>query len=494
MQTSDISQIWFARMDRRIYAVLVGAAIGITGGIIGIMLSILGLVITFAVLVGVLAGVWILTDVYAALVAVIGTMLLLPFGTFPFEIGFVPTLLDAVIGVFVLVYLLQWMTGKRRIIQLVPPHGLIALYVLWLTLCFALGLRHSALTLTPLRQFAGTLLSIGLTLVVVDLLRDPKILRRLVAIIIIGVGIQAAVALGLYILPDLTAQGILNRLGRIGYPMGDVIRYIESNPAFSERAIGTWVDPNALGSVLAVSTALIAPQLLDNNPVLRYRWLSFSVLGLVLLALVLTFSRASMLAMVFGLGIIAIVRYRRFIPMLILAGSLFLLLPQTQDYIGRFVEAFTAQDLATQMRIGEWMDSLRLIERYPIFGVGFTGTPEIDIYTDVANMYLIMANQIGLVGVAIYLITIGGVLGYGIRAWQHARELPELASIHLGYHTALVVAMTNAVADLYFFRLDFQGSITLFWLTVALALASSRLVLQQVQTVESTLAKPTDLM
>jgi len=35
------------------------------------------------------------------------------------------------------------------------------------------------------------------------------------------------------------------------------------------------------------------------------------------------------------------------------------------------------------------------------------------------------------------------------------------------------------VADLYFFRLDFQASITWFWLTVTLALASARLVMAE---------------
>ncbi|PJF21336.1 MAG: hypothetical protein CUN56_11590, partial [Phototrophicales bacterium] len=154
-----------------------------------------------------------------------------------------------------------------------------------------------------------------------------------------------------------------------------------------------------------------------------------------------------------------------------------LLLPQTQAYLQRFVEAFTASDLSTQMRIGEYTDSLRLISRYPIFGVGFTGTPDIDIYTDVANMYLIMANQIGLVGVAIFLMAMSGVFLYGLHTWRIAKHDPELDSIHLGYHAALVTALVNGAADLYFFRLDFQPLITLFWLTVALALASSRLAL-----------------
>jgi hypothetical protein len=93
-------------------------------------------------------------------------------------------------------------------------------------------------------------------------------------------------------------------------------------------------------------------------------------------------------------------------------------------------------------------------------------------------MYLIMANQIGLVGVGIFASTMLTVFAYGWRAWKQVQENVELRSILLGYHAALLAALLNGAADLYFFRLDFQGSITLFWLTVALALSSSRLVLE----------------
>jgi polysaccharide biosynthesis protein PslJ len=105
------------------------------------------------------------------------------------------------------------------------------------------------------------------------------------------------------------------------------------------------------------------------------------------------------------------------------------------------------------------------------------------LYTDVASMYLIMANQIGLVGLSIFIITMLSVFVYGLRAWQYARRNLDFDSVHLGFHAALLAALVNAVADLYFFRLDFQASITLFWLIIALALASSRLAL------ESTVAK-----
>ena len=94
-------------------------------------------------------------------------------------------------------------------------------------------------------------------------------------------------------------------------------------------------------------------------------------------------------------------------------------------------------------------------------------------------MYLIMANQIGITGVFFFLLAMGGIFTYGTIAWQHIKQEPDMAAIHLGYQIALITALTNAFADLYFFRLDFQASITWFWLIVALALASSRLILQR---------------
>ena len=94
-------------------------------------------------------------------------------------------------------------------------------------------------------------------------------------------------------------------------------------------------------------------------------------------------------------------------------------------------------------------------------------------------MYLIMANQIGLAGVALFLLLMAAVFVQGLRAWRIARHDPALDAIHLGLHAGLFTLLVNAVADMYFFRLDFQSSITLFWLIAGLALASSTLALNR---------------
>ena len=494
MRAAHGLQIRIAQLDKRQYALAVGFGVGLLGAGLGLLIAALGPLLALAALAGVLAGLYVITELRAALYAIIAVVLLLPFGVFPVKIALTPTLLDLAFGGFLLVYVVGWMRGNRGKLQLAPPQALIALYVMWLILAFALGLRHAPPTSTAIRQFAETLLSIGMVFILVDLLRDRETLRRLVLVILLLLGAQALLAIALYAAPDQLAEALLIRLSRMGYPDGGVIRYIEDNPLLGERAIGSWVDPNALGGILASAALMIAPQLFARNPVLPWRWLTRLVCAAVFLALLLTNSRASFLALGVGLLAIALARYRRLLPLLLAGALLFLLLPQTQDYIERLRQAFQGEDLATQMRIGEWTDSLRLIGRYPLVGVGFTGTPEIDIYTDVANMYLIMANQIGLTGVAIFLLAMAGVFAYGWRAWQRARDAPGFAAIHLGYHAALLTALVNAIADLYFFRLDFQSSITWFWLIVALCVASSRLALHSSRGADSAIASSPRLL
>ena len=207
--------------------------------------------------------------------------------------------------------------------------------------------------------------------------------------------------------------------------------------------------------------------------------MTLAIFALSVLALFLTWSRASLLALCAGLFFIGLLRYRRFLAALPLAALVVLLLPWSRAWLDRLLQAFTGADLATRMRIGEYSDALRLIGQYPVFGVGFTGSPSIDLYTDVASMYLIMANQIGLAGVALFLLLMAAVFVQGLRAWRIARHDPALDAIHLGLHAGLFTLLVNAVADMYFFRLDFQSSITLFWLIAGLALASSTLALNR---------------
>lgn len=480
-QTNNQLIEWLVSLDRRLYGLMVGVAIGIIAAGIGLGVTYLGPILTTAGLVAIFGAVYVLTDTRAALYGTLFTMMALPFGTAPFKIILTPTLLDITLGAFVLVYVLQWVTGQRTRAQGSPVHIILTIYVLYFIFAFTVGMRYGSPTNNVIRQFAETLLAIGLVYILVDILRDAAMLRRLILLILLLAGTQAAGAITMWILPDAFVERQLVRLARIGYPNGGVIRYVEDNPALAERAIGTWVDPNVLGGALAIFASIITPQIFAARPVLRYRWLTFGVWGAIVIAMGLTFSRAAMVGFVAGLLMVTVLRYRRLVWVMGAGFVLMLLLPQTQFYIERFLTAFAGSnaDPAVLMRFGEYSDSINLIRQYPFFGVGFTGTPTRDVYTSVASMYLIIANTIGLIGLSLFLLVMLGVFIYGWRAWRVAKDNDDLNAILLGYHAGLLTVLTTSIADMYFYRLDFQGPITLFWLTVALCVASSRLALAE---------------
>jgi len=431
-----------------------------------------------AVALGGLGTALVLRNIEVGFFAVIGVVCLLPFATIPVDIGLTPTFLDFALGAVVFVWLLGIVTGRQRDLVAGPVALPLILFIIAAVFAFIFGLANGPLTPTLLRKFAELLLSLGFVIVVIDYCRTwPRLERLVKALLLAGAG-AAALAIGLWLLPDDTANRALNILTRLGYPGGWVIRYIEENPELSERAIGTAVDPNSLGGLLLMLGALIGPQVATKRPIFP-RLVIWGMAGLIVVALILTFSRGAMLGLVAGLGFVAVARYRRLLPYLALGGLLLLFLPITQGYIARFVEGFQGADLATQMRFGEYKDALILIGRYPVFGVGFAGAPDVDIYLAVANVYFTIAGRMGLFGLLGFFAIIGVVFGYAFRHRRAARADERRDAVWLGLHAALVGALVAGVFDHYLFNMDFHHAVTIFWMVLGLAVAGTRLVVEE---------------
>ena len=152
-----------------------------------------------------------------------------------------------------------------------------------------------------------------------------------------------------------------------------------------------------------------------------------------------------------------------------------MLLPQTQGYIQHFLQGVRAQDLATKMRLGEYKDALILIHRYPLLGVGFVGTPDIDIYIGVSSLYLLIAEEMGLVGLGVFLIAIAVFFAYTWRARRSADA--RLEAIILGLQTAIVAGLIGGLFDHYLFSYPHMAAF--FWLYVGLAVVAARLGLEK---------------
>lgn len=475
--------------NRRGVALLATLALsGVVATLAGLLIVLLSGLYALGLALGLIVLVMILRDLEMGFAAVVAVITLLPFAAVPLNFGFKPTFLDlAVIALFG-VWLLERATGKLpRFVT--TPLTLPVLAFLALTLAaFIAGLGHAPLNQTIARHFAEVVLSVLLFFLITDTVRDETRLARLTRFIIIGGALASLIAIGLYLLPDEISMDMLSRLRVFNYPEGPgVLRYIRDDPRLPQRATGTAIDPNALGGMLIMVLTLTAPQLFAPRPLLKRRWIALA-LGAMGLALLLSFSRGSFVGAGAALALLGAVRYRKLLVIGVVALALILVLPQTQGYVTHFFDGLQvlsdadASDLSTQMRVGEYSDAIKLIERYPLFGVGFTGTPDIDTYLKVANLYLLMAGEMGLIGLGSFLVVMSVLFASAWRA-RPQRRLPaavptagsDVEPIWWGFHAALVGALIGGLFDHYFFNLDFHHSVTLFWLFVGLAAVSTRL-------------------
>jgi O-antigen ligase len=173
-------------------------------------------------------------------------------------------------------------------------------------------------------------------------------------------------------------------------------------------------------------------------------------------------------------------RYPRKAVWFVLAFALCLLLPPMQAYISHFIEGLHGQDLATQMRFGEYKDALILIQRYPWFGVGFGGTPDRDLYLGVSSVYLLIASEMGIVGLVSFLAILVSFLWQFINLPLRRMRGKPIEGVALGLTFAVIGAMVGGIFDHYLFNLVFPHAAALLWLFVGLGVVSYRLAREQV--------------
>jgi hypothetical protein len=456
---------------REKWPLIIGACI-VAGVLVGAAAALVNPLYLLALAVVAPVAVWVLSDIKHALTAMLIVLAVMPRFASPVSIGFKPTFLDATL----IAILLAWAAGLlgprrlplRRSIIAIPTALLICVAIA----TFIVGLPNGALTTLVARRFFELVLSLSMALVLVSVLSNLPMQESFVKITMLMGGVSALIGIVLYVIPDDTAMRLLSALRVFDYPTGpEVLRYILDDPAQMQRATGTWIDPNAYGGYLLIVGALTLPQLFSSKPVLP-RAVVAGCMALIAIALVLSVSRGAMLGLAVVAVLMGLLRYRRLLALMAVVVLLMLILPQTRELISHFAAGFAGADLATQMRFGEYKDALELISRYPVLGVGFIGTPDVDLYIGVSSMYLLVAQQMGLLGLIVFLAVFVALFIGAARAWPAVRHDPRRSAIFIGAHGAVLGALFTGIFDHYFFNIDFHNSVMLLWSVIALAAAT----------------------
>ncbi len=461
-----------ANPDRTVAAFALAALLLLGALLGGLYIAALGPMLALAFTVAVLAGLLMLTSVEWGLYFLVLLIGVLPFAALPVKVVFTPTFLDLVLWTVFFVWIVEFATARKRDIRLPFLGMLVAVFIALAIFTFAVGLAHSRLTPTILRRFLSLMLGIALFFVVVDTMRSERAMRNLTRVIILGGFLTALIGVVFYAIPQDWTVRILDALARFHYPAGHgALRFIEDDPHNPMRAIGTAVDPNVLGGMMILAAGILAPQIASKKPVVP-RWFAWLALATEFLCLFWTYSRGSMLGMLAVLVILALVKYRRllWVGALIAAGLWFL--PWSKTYIQHLMAGLHGSDRATQMRFGEYRDAIRLISQYPWLGVGFIDTPEIGSYIGVSCVYLLIAEEMGLVGLSVFFLTVIGFFVQLIEGWRKLRNNPEREAILLGVGGAVAGAMVGGIFDHYLFNLVYPHMAMLFWTYIGLGVAA----------------------
>ena len=452
-------------LDRRIeIPLLVGLAVG--GGLLAGWSAarhdpVILLVVTLAGPVILLAA----RSLWFLLAALVGAMTLLPFFVLPISVGGANPTLFEVLG-FGLAggYLAVLLIDRRERLMTRAPVAAWLVFGGYLVFVFVLGSRFGA-SAELARLFLRFGLALGLFWVTLQLVRSRAEAGRLVGWIVSGAALAAALGLALYAGGAQFTYRVLIRLVPYGYPDTRVVRWIEDNPANPMRLTGTGIDPNAFGGMLMLGFVLaVGLAFSRERPLPRgLLWAAIAVTGLGVL---LTYSRGAWIGSALGAGIIIWFRARWLAPLGLLGAAGALAAGLGSDFVARLEAGLRLRDEATRMRLDEYENALRIIREHPWFGIGFGDAPSPEFGVGVSSIYLLIAEQAGLVGLAAFLLVVGLIMARGWLAFRRGGD-----DLVLTVGAALIAALTVGLVDHYFINIRFVHLVALFWILAGLLFA-----------------------
>jgi O-antigen ligase len=428
-----------------VLVLLVGVGCGALAALVSPIYAVGGVVAT-------LTGVVVASSRRLSMLAFLAVATLLPFAVLPVSIGGIkPTLIDATVTLLLITWLLGLFTRRESWRPSTPLDVPLTLFIAVSFAAFVMGTAYAA-TAEGTRQYLKLVNSTLFFFTVTQLLRTRRDLKGLLEALVAGGALSAVIGAALYHLPASTATAALRALRPLGYPAGDVLRYVEDAGVRTEtlRAIGTSVDPNVYGALLLLTGVLAVGGFLASEG--RARRLHGAAALVIAYALLITLSRGSWVGFAAAVSLVVGRRNRRIalalpplaVVVILLAGA------EVERFGEHFLKAVYAQDQATGMRLGEYKDALNLIQQYPLLGIGFGGAPSSDLYLGVSSTYLLIAEEMGLIGLGLFLVVAWRALRAG---WRGAGD--PVALTCLAAFVGLLVA-------------------ALFWLAAALVTLSSR--------------------
>lgn len=258
---------------------------------------------------------------------------------------------------------------------------------------------------------------------------------------------------------------------------------LEENPYIRNRALATFENPNLLAHFY-VLTVPILMAIWFNLKEWRHRLVLGGVIGLVLLALLLTYSRGGWLGLAVAVSAFAILKDRRSIVVLFIIGVIGLMV-MPENIMARLMSVTNLADSSTSHRFAVWLNSIRIIKDHWLAGVG-TGSGAFlltyisylvdkgDYAPHAHNIYLQLWGELGIVGLVTFMWMLFKMWQSGLRILNRSQGFyHNLAAGLLGSLTGFM-AHSLVEYGLWYYKLA-----VMFWLLVALFMLMEKLYLSE---------------
>lgn len=258
----------------------------------------------------------------------------------------------------------------------------------------------------------------------------------------------------------------------------------------SDRAFGPVRDPNIFAQILLILLPLAAFRMRDERSRAK-RVVAAGLAGIILVTILLTYSRGAFVTLA---GVLILASYLRYVrPRWVLASALVVAIsvPLLAPGYVRRVEtilgaiglvsrsASARPDYVTRRRATEMLAALHVALDHPLLGVGpgqyvpfysveyqtreDIGFQQINVPRDAHNLYLQMAAETGFIGLAVFMAIVLSLLFRLFRARKFwARTNPEIANLAAAFALSILAYLGAGM----FLHLSFERY---FWFLLAMA-------------------------
>lgn len=390
------------------YAVFLIAVIGL---LIGIMGAIENFIFMFA-LIAVFCGVYMVLSDYQKATYILGAYSVIDYVLRNYVTAFASVWDELFLVALICLWIYKWIVYRKEISFKQTPMEL-SLITFIVVMLFVLIVNSSDFRIS-IEGFRAVIQYTLWYFVILQLLKDEKGAKNVCIVFIIVAGLMGI-------------HGVIQYIIGVEMPAN----WVDQNEVgVRTRVYSILTSPNIMGSLMTLASPICVSLALIEKK--KTRKFVFVFLALMMISsLVFTFSRGAWIGFAGAVGIYVLIKDKRLIvPSIIFAVLIVVCVPSVGNRITYMLSPEYIESSLRGGRLVRWIKGLKLLETYPVFGVGlgeFGGAVAMNhdkklligievvktFYMD--NYYLKTAVETGIVGLSAFVMLMYRVFVCSIR-------------------------------------------------------------------------------